>query len=168
MTAWELEPGRWEVTQGLDAEGDDAADVPTTTRTVELERSGGVELTFAPRATTVLTFRMAERGTPYWSRPDLGIGRDDVKVRGRNVNVTVHSLGAVDTKPARLALVGADGRVLSTVEVPALKSPADLLPKTVTLTLTAPAGATLVGASVRIDSDAAAREITLVNNRVKL
>jgi hypothetical protein len=52
--------------------------------------------------------------------------------------------------------------------VPALKAPADLLPKTVTLTLNVLAGARLEGASVRIDPDASAKEITLVNNRVKL
>ena len=168
MTAWDLEPGRWEVTQGLDADNDDAADGETLTSTVELERSGSVPLIFTPRATTVLTFKLVERGTPYWSRPDLGIGRDDVKVRGRRVAVTVHSLGAVDTRPATLALVDAGGRVLSTVAVPALKAPADLLPKTVTLTLDIPAGARLEGASVRIDPDPSTKEITLVNNRVKL
>jgi hypothetical protein len=168
MAAWDLEPGRWEVTQGLDADDDDAADGETLTSAVELERAGSVPLIFTPRATTVLTFKLVERGTPYWSRPDLGIGRDDVKVRGRGVTVTVHSLGAVDTSPATLSLVGAEGRVLSTRPVPALKAPADLLPKTVTLTLDIPAGARLEGVSVRVDPDASTKEITLVNNRVKL
>jgi hypothetical protein len=91
-----------------------------------------------------------------------------VLLRGRKVSVTVHSLGALDAKPATLALVGADGRVLSTAAVPALKAPADLLPKKVTLTLDVPAGARLEGASVRIDPDPTVKEITLVNNRVKL
>jgi hypothetical protein len=168
MVAWDLEPGRWEVTQGLDADGDDAADGETLTSTIELERAGNVTLIFTPRATTILTLKLVERGMPYWSRPDLGIGRDDVEVRGRRVTVTVHSLGAVDTRLATLALVGAEGRVLSTVAVPALKAPADLLPKTVTLTLDVPTGARLEGASVRIDPDASTKEITLVNNRVQL
>jgi hypothetical protein len=80
----------------------------------------------------------------------------------------VHSLGALDARPATLALVDAAGRVLSTAAVPALKAPADLLPKRVTLTLDVPAGARLEGASVRIVPDPSAKEITLVNNRVKL
>src|SRR5215207_3005875 len=168
MTAWDLEPGRWQVTQGVDADGDDAADGETLTSTVELERSNGIALTFAPRAATVLTLRLVERGSPVWSRPDLGIGHDDVSVRGRKVTVTVHSLGAADTRPATLALVDAGGKVLSTAALPALKAPADLLPKRVTLTLNVPAGARLEGASVRIDPDPSLKEITLVNNRVKL
>ena len=168
MTAWDLEPGRWQITQGLDADGDDAADGETLTSTFELERSGSIALTFEPRVTTVLTFKLVERGTPYWSRPDLGIGRDDVEVRGRKVTVTVHSLGAVDTLPATLALLDSAGKVLSSVAVPALKAPADLLPKKVVLTLNVPVGARLEGASVRIDPDPSTKEITLVNNRVRL
>lgn len=168
MTAWELEPGRWEVTQGLDADGDDTADGETLTRIVELERSDSIQLNFTPRAANVLTFKLVERGTPLWSRPDLGIGRDDVKLRGRKVAVTVHSLGAVDAKPAKLELIDADGRVLSSVAIPPLKAPSDLLPKTVTLTLELPASLRLEDASVRIVPDPSAKEITLVNNRMKL
>jgi hypothetical protein len=168
MTAWDLEPGRWEVAQGLDADGDDAADSETWTSTVELERAGSIPLTFAPHATTVLTLKLVERGTPYWTRPDLGIGRDDVSVRGRRVTVTVHSLGASDTLPATLTLLDGQGKTLATAAVPALKAPADLLPKRVNVTLDAPAGAKLQGASVRINPDPSAKEITDVNNRVRL
>ena len=170
MVAWDLEPGRWEISQssGLDDDDQDRGGSEVLSFTHELERGGAAPLVFSPRATTVFELKLVERGTPYWSRPDLGIGRDDVSARGRKVTVTVHSLGAVDTRPATLALVGADGKVLSTAAVPALKAPADLLPKTVTLTLDVPAGASLAGGSVRIDPDPAAKEITLVNNSVKL
>jgi hypothetical protein len=168
MTAWELEPGRWEIEQGLDANGDDAHDGESLTQTVELERAGSVALIFTPRVTTILTLKMVEKGTPYWSRPDLGIGRDDVSVRGRRVTVTVHSLGAVDARPTTLALVDARGKTVASAAVPALKAPVDLLPKRVTVTLDLPAGARLEGASVRIDPENSMKEITRVNNSVKL
>ena len=168
MTAWELEPGLWEIEQGLDANGDDNADGDTLTIKAELERAGSVGLIFTPHVTTVLRLKLVERGTPNWSRPDLGIGRDDVSVRGRRVTVTVHSLGAEDTRPTTLKLLDRAGKTIASAAVPALKAPVDLLPKRVTVTLDVPAGARLEGASVVLDPDASTREITRVNNRVRL
>jgi hypothetical protein len=49
-----------------------------------------------------------------------------------------------------------------------LKAPADLYPKTATVTLTPPANADLKGASVTIESSGSVPEITLKNNRVLL
>ncbi|HJQ30850.1 MAG TPA: hypothetical protein VJ866_01650, partial [Pyrinomonadaceae bacterium] len=170
MVAWDLEPGRWQISQsaGLDDDNQDRGGSEVLSQTKDLERGATAPLIFSPHATTVFELKLVERGMPYWSRPDLGVGRGDVSVSGRKVTVTVHSLGAVDTRPATLSLVDATGKVLSTVAVPALKAPTDLLPKTVTLTFDAPSGARLVGASVRINADATTKEITLVNNSVKL
>jgi len=154
MTAWGVDPGKWEVVQGVDTGNNDVADSSLSTRTLELERSGDLELTLPPRATTVVTLKLVSKGTPYWERPDLGIGKEDVKVQGDQVQVTVHSLGSVDA-PA-------------SAPIPALKAPLDLLPKTVTVTLTVPKGASLTGASVVVDPDARLKEITRMNNRVAL
>ncbi|HEX8141314.1 MAG TPA: LamG-like jellyroll fold domain-containing protein [Pyrinomonadaceae bacterium] len=168
MTGWDIEPGRWEIGQGVDANGDDVADGETLTGTVEWERTGDVEFTFSPGVTTVLTLRLVSKAAPYWARSDLGIGKDDVTVQGRKVTVTVHSLGAMDTAPTTLALLDGSGKVLASSPLPALKSPADLMPKTIKVTLTAPAGSQLSGGSVLIDPDARTREITRINNRVRL
>ena len=115
MTAWDLEPGAWEITQGVDRDGDDLADGTPATRTVELERTRSVELTFPPRTSTILTLKLKLKGTAYWARPDLGIGKNDVVVRGRTINVTVHSLGSVEAPAASLTFVDQDGRTLSSV-----------------------------------------------------
>jgi hypothetical protein len=168
MTAWDIEPGRWEITQGLDANGDDASDGDTLTITAELESAASVPLVFTPRVTTVLTLKLVEWAKPYWLRPDLGIGRDDVTVRGRKVTVTVHSLGAQDTRPATLKLLDGRGKTLASAAVPALKAPTDLMPKRVNVTLDLPARARLEGGSVVVESDALTKEITRVNNRVRL
>ena len=145
LTAWGIDPGKWEVTQGVDTRGNDVADNSLSIRTVELERSGDLELTLAPHATTVVTFKLVSRGTPYWERPDLGIGKDDVKVQGNQIQVTVHSLGSVDVPATTAALVDKSGKVLASVPVPALKAPLDLFPKTATVTLTVPKGASTRG-----------------------
>jgi hypothetical protein len=168
MTAWGVDPGKWEVVQGVDTKGNDTADSALSTRTVELERSTDLELTLAPRATTVITLKQVSKGTPYWERPDLGIGKEDVKVQGKQVRVTVHSLGSVDAPATTVALVDKSGKVLATVPVPALKAPLDLFPKTTTVTLTVPNGASLAGGSVVIDPGATVKEITRMNNRVVL
>jgi hypothetical protein len=168
MTAWGIDPGRWEVVEGTDTNGDDAADGATTTRTVDLERSGDLELTFAPRAATIVNLRLVSKGTPYWERPDLGIGKDDVVVQGNRVKVTVHSLGSVNAPATTVALLDGSGKVLVSAPVPALPAPLDLMPKTAVVTLTVPGSVKIAGGSVVIDPGNALKEITRINNRVGL
>jgi len=168
MTGWNIDPGVWEIAQGVDTDNDDVADGTVATSTATFERSKSVELTFPPRATTVITFKLKTPGTPYWQRPDLGIDPQDVTVRGREVHVKVHSLGSVPAPATTIAVRDASGRTLATAPVPALAAPNDLLPKTTDVSLTLPAGATTAGASVEIDPDHALNEITTRNNAVKL
>ncbi len=168
MTGWDIDSGKWEIVQGIDTDGDDVADRGVVTRSADLERTGDLELTFAPRATTVLTLRLVKKDTPYWQRPDLGIGKDDVTVQGNAVKVTVHSLGSVDAPASTIALRDSNGKVIATAAIPSLKAPADLLPKTVEVTIQSPAGTDLKGCSVVINPEKKVREITLINNRVEL
>jgi hypothetical protein len=62
----------------------------------------------------------------------------------------------------------ANGKVSATVNVPILKAPLDLMPKTAKVILRIPAGANVKGGSVVLDPDRAMKEITRVNNQVKL
>jgi hypothetical protein len=166
MTGWEVDPGEWEIKQGVQgSDGEALRDVSTRTET--FERSRDVALTFAPHATTVLELKLVTKGVPYWSRPDLGIDPEDVKVTGRQVQVTVHSLGAVDAPASKVVLRDQAGKVLATADVPALKAPVDLVPKTVSVTLTLPAQADWKGGSVTIESSGTTPEITQKNNRVQ-
>lgn len=168
LTGWEIDPGRWEITQGTHAavESDPLRDV--TTRTEQFERSRDLEFTFPAHATTVLDLKLVSKGVPYWSRPDLGIDREDVTVDGQQMKVTVHSIGAVDAPPSRVVFRDRAGKVLATTGAPALKAPVDLLPKTATVTLTLPANADWKKGSVTIESAGDLPEITQRNNRVDL
>ena len=168
LIAWDVEPGQWELVQGVDTNGDDIVDGATTTTTVEFERSGTIELTLPPRVSTVLNLRLVKKGIPYWARPDLGISKDDVTVGEKKISVTVHSLGAVDTQPTTLALVDQGGRILASTSLPRLEAPADLLPRRTTVTLAIPVGTRIAGCSIVLDPEAKMKEITRVNNRVKL
>jgi hypothetical protein len=88
-----------------------------------------------------------------------------VRRTGADVEVTVHSLGAVDTPVGEATLEDAQGRVLATVAIPATAAPTDLLPKTTRVRLRAPNGARVRGASVRVRLPGNVPEITQLNNR---
>ena len=168
LTGWNIDPGVWEITQGIDTTGKDVADSAIEARTAVFERSHSLDFTFAARATTVLTFKLKTPGTPYWQRPDLGISRQDVTVQGRIINVQVHSLGSVATPEAAIAFRDHDGRIVATTKIPSIAAPVDLLPKTVTVSLTLPEGTPAEGGSIEIDPDHSFEEITQLNNGVSL
>jgi hypothetical protein len=168
MTGWNIEPGLWTITQGIDTDGDDTADQSLSTHAAEFERTRSLELSLPPRATTVLTLRLTTPGTPYWQRPDLGIGPADVTLQGREVRVTVHSLGSVPAPAATVIVRNAAGRILASASVPPLEAPVDLRPRTVDVTLPLPAAADPVGGTVEIVPDHVLPEITTRNNTVEL
>ena len=167
IIGWEVDPGKWEITQDLQGAGKDAALVGVKKWSAEFERSKDVTLTFAPHATTVIEMNLVSKGVPYWSRPDLGIGVDDVKVEGNHVRVTVHSLGSVDAPAAKVVLRDRSGKVIATADAAPLKAPLDLMPKTEDISLSIPAGANWKGGSVTIEMSGDVPEITQMNNRVQ-
>ena len=167
MTGWNVTAGDWTMTAGTDADGDDKADAPRTS-TVPLEKSAAVPVTFAAHATTVLTFDLAKAGPPTETRPDLGIGADDIRRKGRQIFVTIHSLGALDAPAGSVVLEDAAGKLLARAALPPLKAPVDLKPKTAVVTLTLPTGADPRGARVRVALPDGVREVTQLNNVVPL
>jgi hypothetical protein len=115
----------------------------------------------------VIEFQLTKKGVPYWSRPDLGIDPQDVKIDGKKVTVTVHSIGAVDAPASQVIFRDNTGKILAQSKVSPLKAPVDLKPKTATVTLYLPPGAkTLNGSMVEIVPSRAIPEITSMNNKV--
>lgn len=167
MTGWNIDPGIWEITQGIDTNGDDNADLQLTNSMAAFERSGALEFTFAPRTTTVLTLKLKTPGRPYWQRPDLGIDRGDVQVFGREVRVRVHSLGSVPSPATTVVFRNRAGEIVATEKLHPLPAPVDLYPQTVEVALTLPDGATAAGGTVEIDPGHQIEEITRLNNVAK-
>jgi hypothetical protein len=168
MTGWEIDPGKWVVTQSTQTDATVGPMQNASTRTVDFERSSTLDIIFAPHTTTVLELKLIKKGFPYWSRPDLGLDPGDIKVEGSRMKVTVHSLGSVDAPASKVVLRDRNGKVLATANAPALKAPLDLLPKTEVVSLTVPANADWKGGSVTIESTGKSPEITQRNNRVQL
>jgi hypothetical protein len=168
MSTWDIEPGSWQVTVGTRQDPASGTLSNPVATTWELERSSTIPVTFAPGTCTVIELRQVSAGVPYWRRPDLGIGREDVRIDGGAVRVTVHSLGAVAAPQSRVVLRDRDGRELASAAVAAIGAPAELKPRSITVVLRLPAGATRGGGSVSIEAARGTKEITLVNNAVTL
>jgi len=149
MTGWNIEPGLWEVNG----------------ETNRFERSSSLEFAFAPRATTTLKLRLAKPGTPYWQRPDLGIGHEDVRLNGHELRVRVHSLGSVSSPATTVVVRDRAGKIIASKRLDPLPPPLDLFPKTAELTFTL---ANVDVGSVEIDPDHQIEEITRLNNVVML
>lgn len=167
MTAWNVEPGIWELTQGLDLDGDERMDSIVSTRRLNLERSGEVQLSFVPQETTVLSLKLKEKSVPYGLRADLGIGSEDIVLHDATIKVKVHSLGSVDAPASSVALVQG-GKAIATAPVPPIPAPLDLLPKYAEVSLAVPPNVRLQQCSIRIDPEMKLREITLANNVIEL
>jgi hypothetical protein len=167
MTGWEIDPGKWQITQGTQINATTGPIHDATTHTADFERSTTLDLTFPPHTTTTLELKLVEKGVPYWSRPDLGLDPDDVKVEGNRMRVTIHSLGSVDASASRVVLRDRTDKVLAIANARALKAPLDLLPKTEVVSLSLPANEDWKGGSVTIESTGSLPEITQKNNRVQ-
>ena len=109
-----------------------------------------------------MEFKLTSAPSDVRARPDIGIAASDLRWTGRNLTVTVHSLGAASAQAGRVILEAADGRILAQTTLPALDAPNDLRAKTVNVALTVPRNADLTGAVVRVilSED----ELTLTNN----
>lgn len=167
MTAWNVEPGTWEILQGIDTNGDEKSDTILSRQAITLERSKSIQLTFAPRKTTVLTLKLQSGSTPYWQRPDLGIGSEDVALQGNVLHVKVHGLGSVASPMTTVALLE-NGRQLASTSVPEIPAPNDLLPKYAEVTLAVPSSADLRKCSLQIDPENKLNEITVLNDHIDL
>jgi len=168
MTGWNIDPGKWAVTQGTDSEGHDEITSSSTHSLVSMGRSQSIELTLPARATTILTFELKEKGTPYWNRPDLGLDREDVQINGREIRVKIHSLGSVATPQSSIVFKNTEGRIVSREIIPSIEAPLDLEPKTAEIWLTLPDGMNATGGTIEINPEQSVEEITRLNNTVKL
>jgi hypothetical protein len=168
IIGFEVNPGTWRISYGVDTTGKDKADKDTVTREENFERSTRLAVSFAPKAYTVVTLERIGNGVDYWKRPDLGIGKDDVRFYPHGMNVRIHSLGAVDTPETTIALKNAAGEILKVCDVPPIPAPADLWPRSWDVAFNLPGLDSLDGCYVEIDPDKKLCEITRENNIVRL
>ncbi|WP_253717192.1 LamG domain-containing protein [Sphingomonas sp. AP4-R1] len=168
MTGGNVTAGQWSLKSATSTDEGKTLSGSGSDRHVTLERGAGVDLVFAPNTTSVFDLALETPTTPVADRPDLGIGTDDVAVKGRTVTVTVHSLGSHDAVGGKAELVGADGKVLASAAIPTLAAPLDLSPKTAIVRVTLPSGVTPNTVRVRLSLPHNAPEVTHNNNEIPL
>jgi len=155
MTTWNVMAGRWRMT---------AADGKTD---LTLERSTPTVL-FLPPGSSTFDFELVTPGEPVEQRPDLGIGPDDLKLNGRTLTLTVHSLGAQATSPGMAWLTHDGDGIIAQVSIPPLPAPTDLRPRTITVRLVVPKGFDPATVEVGIGQADQRAEVTRLNNAVPL
>lgn len=166
MTGWNISAGRWRVTTGIDSTGNDQVDKAQESNELHFEKTEAIEFTFPAKSTFVINMELLEEAAPVELRPDLGIGRGDVTLKGNQLSVRVHSLGHLDSPKGFAIVEDGRGQEITRARIPALAAPKDLQPKTAQLQLTIPRGFTLNGARVRVVLDGDMKEVTQHNNRV--
>ena len=167
MRVWRLPHGHYDVSIGIDRDGDDQVDEPLRREQMELWRyDGAVPFTARPGQTLVIELALRESLADVRTRPDLAIGPEDIIVQDGAATVTVHNIGGSASSASTVEVRTADDTVLASAVVPGLEPPHDLRPKTAQLRIDLPAGAE--PAAVVLDPDDDLAEITERNNRVAL
>lgn len=166
MRVWRMPHGRYDVSIGIDRDGDDQPDEQLRREEKELWRyDGAVEFTAQPGRTVVIELSLLEEMDDVRARPDLAIGSDDVKVEDGAVTVTVHNIGGSASPRSRIEVRSCSGDVLGVAQIPPLEPPHDLLPKTAQVQI--PLDSDAKPAKIVLDSADDIAEITEANNVVQ-
>lgn len=133
---------------------------------VRFGRGRSINLRIPPRKEYKVSMKLVGPAMDFNSLPDLGISRDDVKIDGNCVQVTVHNISGKDVEEMEIALTDAKGRIISRGIVPPIACPSDLMPKTSVVTLQIPEKFKAEGCNVVLDPDNKIEEIYEDNNTV--
>ncbi|MBU0610550.1 MAG: hypothetical protein KKI08_21890, partial [Armatimonadetes bacterium] len=164
---WLLDHGRYKLTQGPDANGDDRMDAAARTETVEVGRATGLPLTLAPKQITVIDLILTEKLDNITQRPDLALSPLEVKVDGKTLRGVVHNIGGKDAPQFAVALHDAQGRQQAVQTLGPLAAPTDLAPKRLEFSFPLKSAA-VKGWRVVVDPAGALAEVYEGNNGVGL
>ena len=165
MIMEDIVPGIWTVRTGTgDRIGELGQDV---SRQQELEWTSEIKVEFVPGCYTVMQLELEQKGLDYHQRPDLAIDREDVVVKDDCIRVMVHNIGGAASEETTLVLKNASGEVLRYNHIPPIPAPVDLYPKTIEIPLWT-RGISLAGCYIELDPELRMKEITRVNNMIRL
>lgn len=160
---WTLDHGRYEMTIGPDADGDDEMDAAIRTQQLQIARATPVNISLPPEAVTVIEFRQIESLDDIRLRPDLAIAAREIRVENQTVTGIVHNIGGGDAPGFTIALMDAQGTVRAEQRIGPLAAPTGLEPKRLEFLLNAPR-ADVAGWQVVIDPAGEVPELFEENN----
>jgi hypothetical protein len=164
---WLLDHGLYEMTTGIDENGDDQIDGAATTKEIEIIRADAVPLELPPRKVTVITLKQKTKLDPIEERADLALAAREITVKDGVVEGVAHNIGSKDVADAVVALVDASGATVKKISLGKLDAPLDLMARRVDFKLEG-VPAERAGWRVVLDPDNAVPEITESNNSVLL
>ena len=167
MTAWNIKPGKWQITQGVDTDNDDYIDSEQTEKIVDLQNGETIGFTFSPEKYSIINLKLSEPAPAgYNDRMDLAIDDSGIQIEEDMVIVNIYNLGAIDSPETTLLLRDKDGKTVQKIIVPSIKAPLDLIPKWKEIKMKINKGTDLTSGSIEIDPDFSLTEITRNNNTV--
>jgi hypothetical protein len=126
---WTLDHGRYRLTLGTDADGDDKADKAPREETIEVGRATGIALILPPRTVVVLELHQVEKSDDLLSRPDLALSTRELHAKDGVLTGVVHNIGAKEAANVTVALIDASGKARERRNLGLLPAPLDLEPK---------------------------------------
>ncbi|MGC9318978.1 MAG: carbohydrate-binding family 9-like protein, partial [Armatimonadota bacterium] len=168
MRVWRLDHGRYRVTLGPDADGDDRADSVASEREMQLQRYAALPITLPPRQTTIVEVTQTEALAPIRERADLALSPLDTAVEEGVARGVVHNIGVAPVASAEIALLSPAGEVVqreTLTQIPGIGE--DLQPVRLDYELTG-VPADPAGWRVVIDHARTVEEIYEGNNVVRL
>jgi hypothetical protein len=167
LRLWNAEHGRYQMTTGVDTDGDDIIDRgQTPPRQIEVVRGAPIAIALPPRQVAVIELVREERLDPLPLRADLALASREITVGADGlVEGVAHNIGSAAAPAVVVALVDAEGRRHGRVDLGRLEAPLDLRPRRLSFQLAGlPAGAE--GWQVVVDPADSVPEITEGNNAV--
>jgi len=168
VRVWRLQPGDYELILSKDADHDGQPDGELERRTLTLDRGTYLDLTLAPRASTLLTLTAKTTRPIDYALPDPAICVEDIVLEyGDHLHLTVHNLGArpVDNLLIRLR-DGHTGKVVGERTLKHLDAPLDLRPRTELLEVPNINAITRRSIIVELDPERQHPDLNRHNNRV--
>ncbi|HEU4554786.1 MAG TPA: hypothetical protein VFS25_18200 [Chitinophaga sp.] len=173
MRAWQLEPGIYQVSTGLNKQDDDSIHTVLTTDTITVtERVKDIVLTLPARQTVLIAVKQlrAYHSIPQ-QLPDVALTAKDIAIQAGEkadsyvVRVSLHNIGNTAAKNVNVYLnvqLQNGGVLKDSITAPLLEAPNDLQPriKKVVIPVKFPAGRHFV----KVSAACRQQEITQLNN----
>jgi hypothetical protein len=161
---WTLDHGRYRLTLGPDANGDDEPDSVSRDETVEIARAVPVPLSLPPKTVMVLELTQTEKLDDVRPRPDLAIAAREIEAKGGVVSGVVHNIGGGEAPAFEVALMDAAGKTVARQQLGPLAAPLDLEPKRLAFRFEGLEG-DVAGWSVVVDPEGKVAELYEGNNK---
>jgi len=168
LTIWKIIPGKWKIIQGIDNNDDRIPDSDLNENTIYLEKGSDIKLKFVSRKNTILQLSLLEPSDDNpGNLPDLAINKRWVKIEKEKISVRVFSQGAVSSPQTVLELRDSNGMKITSIAIPAMEAPLDLIPKWTEVKIEVPASFDLSHGSLVLDPEQKMKQITRRNTRVE-